>query len=78
MPDGLFEDRLIDLTEAVGHFSDLFDADALAWAVLLNGTTEQRALYGLPMGRGSNHLHVWKSVLERCCPDTHMAGAVAC
>jgi multiple sugar transport system substrate-binding protein len=60
-----FEDRLVDLTDAVGHFSDLFDADALAWVLLLNGRTGQRGLYGLPVGRGSNHLHVWKSLLER-------------
>ena len=26
-----FDDRLVDLTDAVGHFSDLFDPDALAW-----------------------------------------------
>jgi multiple sugar transport system substrate-binding protein len=60
-----FEDRLVDLTDAVGHFSDLFDADALTWVMLLNGRTGQRGLYGLPVGRGSNHLHVWKSLLER-------------
>ena len=26
-----FDDRLVDLTDTVGHFSDLFDPDALAW-----------------------------------------------
>ena len=31
-----FDDRLVDLTDAVGHFSDLFDPDALAWYVVLN------------------------------------------
>jgi multiple sugar transport system substrate-binding protein len=33
--------------------------------VLLNAQTGQKALYGLPIGRATNHLHVWKSLLER-------------
>jgi multiple sugar transport system substrate-binding protein len=32
---------------------------------LLNGKTGRRGLYALPMGRGSNHVHVWKSLLEQ-------------
>jgi multiple sugar transport system substrate-binding protein len=60
-----FGDRLVDLSDAVGHFSDLFDPDALAWATWRNARTGQKALYGLPMGRTSYHVHVWKSLLER-------------
>jgi multiple sugar transport system substrate-binding protein len=60
-----FEDRLVDLTDAVGPFSNLFDPNLLAWVVLLNGKTRQRALYGLPIGRATNHIHVWKSLLEQ-------------
>ena len=60
-----FEDRLVDLTDAIGPFSHLFDPDLLAWVVLLNGRTGQRALYGLPVGQASNHIHVWTSLLER-------------
>jgi multiple sugar transport system substrate-binding protein len=60
-----FDDRLVDITDAVGHFSDLFDPDALAWFRLLNQKTEQRALYALPMGRTTHHVHVWKSLLEQ-------------
>jgi multiple sugar transport system substrate-binding protein len=60
-----FEDRLVDLTDAVGPFSDLFDPDLLAWVVLLNGKTKQKGLYELPIGRATNHLHVWKSLLEQ-------------
>jgi multiple sugar transport system substrate-binding protein len=60
-----FEDRLVDLTEAVGPFADLFDPDLLAWVVLLNGRTGQRSLYGLPIGRATNHLHLWKSLLQQ-------------
>jgi multiple sugar transport system substrate-binding protein len=60
-----FDDRLVDLTGAVGHFSDLFDPDALLWWVRLNHKTGQRALYALPVGRTTNHLHVWKSLLEQ-------------
>jgi multiple sugar transport system substrate-binding protein len=60
-----FDDRLADLTDTVGHFSDLFDPEALAWFVLLNKKTEQRALYALPIGRTTNHVHAWKSLLEQ-------------
>jgi multiple sugar transport system substrate-binding protein len=42
----------------------LFDPDALASVTWLNATTGQKALYGLPMGRTSNHIHIWKSLLE--------------
>ena len=44
-------DRLVDLTETVGAFSNLFDPDALAWYDLLDEKTKQRALYALPVGR---------------------------
>jgi multiple sugar transport system substrate-binding protein len=60
-----FDDQLVDLMDTVGHFSSLFDPDALAWWVLLNHTTGQRALYALPIGRTTNHVHVWKSLLEQ-------------
>ena len=46
-----FDDRLVDLSDAVGHFSDVFDPEALGWELRLNGSTGQKALYGLPMGR---------------------------
>jgi multiple sugar transport system substrate-binding protein len=60
-----YQGRLVDLTEAVGHFSDLFDPDALERMTLLNGTTDQRGLYLLPMGLGTHHVHVWKNLLEQ-------------
>ena len=55
----------MDLTAAIGHFSDLFDPDQLERAVLLNARTGQKALYALPMGQVSNYVHVWKSLLQR-------------
>jgi multiple sugar transport system substrate-binding protein len=58
-----FNDRLVDLSETVGHFSDLFDPDALGREMLLNGTTGRKGLYALPVGSSVNHLHVWKSLL---------------
>ena len=58
-------DWLVDLTDAIGTFSNLFDPQVLDQVRLLNGSTGQRALYGLPIGRTTNHLHVWKSLLER-------------
>jgi multiple sugar transport system substrate-binding protein len=60
-----FDGRLVDVTNAIGHFSDLFDPDALARFILLNQKIGQRALYALPVGRTTNHLHVWKSLLEQ-------------
>jgi multiple sugar transport system substrate-binding protein len=60
-----FDDRLVDLADAIGHFSDLFDPEALAWWTLLNQKTGQRALYALPWGRVTNHVHVWNSLLEQ-------------
>jgi multiple sugar transport system substrate-binding protein len=60
-----FEDRLIDLTDAVGSFSNLFDPAQLDPAVALNAKIGRRALYGLPIGRSMDHIHLWKSLLER-------------
>ena len=34
-----FDDRLVDLSDAIGHFSDLFDPDVLSWELLLNAST---------------------------------------
>src|SRR5262245_19043964 len=45
IPAWAFDDQLIDLTDIVVLFSNLFDPDALAWYVLLNQKTGQRALY---------------------------------
>jgi multiple sugar transport system substrate-binding protein len=60
-----FEDRLVDLSDAIGHFSDSFDPEVLDWVTVLNGRTKQKALYGLPIGSSTTHIHVWKSLLER-------------
>jgi multiple sugar transport system substrate-binding protein len=59
------EDRLVDLTDAVGNLSDLFDPAQLDRAILRNGRTEQKTLYGLPMGQNRNYIHVWKNLLTR-------------
>jgi multiple sugar transport system substrate-binding protein len=60
-----YDDRLVDLTEAVGPLASMFDSDVLEASMLLNGRTGQRALYSLPFGRSTNHLHVWTSLLEQ-------------
>jgi multiple sugar transport system substrate-binding protein len=60
-----YEGRLVDLTDAVGHFADLFDPDALDQVTLLDATTGRRGLYLLPMGFTTHHVHAWKSLLER-------------
>ena len=60
-----FDDRLLDLSGTIGPFVNLFDPDGLDSVRMLDGRTGQKALYGLPIGRVSNHVHVWKSLLER-------------
>jgi multiple sugar transport system substrate-binding protein len=59
------DDRLADLDEPLGFLVKLFDSEAIEVSTLLNGKTGERGLYALPMGRVSNHLHVWNSLLER-------------
>ena len=60
-----YEDRLVDLSDEIGPFASLFDPDALAFATLFNATTGRRALYALPMGFATNHVHVWRNLLEQ-------------
>jgi multiple sugar transport system substrate-binding protein len=59
------DDRLVDLSDAIGHFADLFDPDVFSWTVWRNASTGQKCLYGLPMGRTIYHIHVWKSLLKQ-------------
>jgi multiple sugar transport system substrate-binding protein len=59
------EGRLSNLEGTLRPVLHPFDADALEVSTLLDGKTGRRALYALPMGRGSNHVHVWNSLLER-------------
>jgi multiple sugar transport system substrate-binding protein len=59
------DDRLVDLSEAVGSLSNMFDPEALDRETLLNAKTGQRALYALPVGRSTNHIHVWQSLLKQ-------------
>lgn len=60
-----YNDQLVDLQATLGSAVNLFDPDAVGSAMLLNGRTGRRGLYSLPMGRRSNHLHVWNSLLQR-------------
>lgn len=63
VPEWAHDDRLADLSPAIGSFSNLFDPDTLDYATRLNAATGERALYGLPIGR-STTLVLWKSLLE--------------
>jgi multiple sugar transport system substrate-binding protein len=60
-----YDDRLVDLEGVLGPVLDLFDTDTIEVSTLLDGKTGRRGLYALPMGRSSNYLHVWNSLLER-------------
>ena len=64
-PRWAYDGRLVDLEDALGRSLDLFDADTIEASTLLDGKTGRRGLYALPMGRNSNHIHVWNSLLER-------------
>ena len=57
------DDRLEDLSGALGTSANMFESGALDQGLLLNARTGQKALYGLPIGV-SAHVHVWKSLLE--------------
>jgi multiple sugar transport system substrate-binding protein len=59
------EGRLADLAEALGPLADQFDRDTLDQTTQLDATTGRRGLHALPVGRVSNHIHVWKSLLEQ-------------
>jgi multiple sugar transport system substrate-binding protein len=60
-----YEDQLADLTATLSPVLKLFDGDIVQASTMLNGRTGRRGLYALPTARGSNHIHVWKSLLER-------------
>ena len=60
-----YEGRLVDLSDTLAPLAGLFFPDVLDRATLLDATAGRRSLYGLPMGNSTNHLHVWKSLLER-------------
>jgi multiple sugar transport system substrate-binding protein len=64
VPQWAYRDKLVDLKEDLGPVLALFDADGVEAGTLLDGFTGRRGLYGLPMGRRSNHVHVWQSLLE--------------
>jgi multiple sugar transport system substrate-binding protein len=55
---------LVDLTTMVASLSATFDADTLERWTRPGPQTGRRALYGLPIARSGNHIHVWKSLLE--------------
>ena len=58
------EGRLVDLRSIIGQ-ADFFDADLLELSAFTNRQTAQQGLYGLPIGRNTNHIHVWLSLLEQ-------------
>jgi multiple sugar transport system substrate-binding protein len=64
-PQWALEGQLVDLSDVIGPFSDMFDPAQLDRATLLNATTGRKALYGLPMGQITHLIHVWKSLLEQ-------------
>jgi multiple sugar transport system substrate-binding protein len=60
-----YEDRLVDLSGAIGSFTNMFDQEVLNSVTLANGRSGQKALYALPIGQATLLVHVWKSLLEQ-------------
>jgi multiple sugar transport system substrate-binding protein len=60
-----YEGRLVDLTDTLGPLASQFDQGMLDQISLFDATTGRRGLYLLPMARISNHVIVWRSLLER-------------
>lgn len=60
-----YDDRLVDLSDVIRPFENLFDPDALAYGTLFNPTSGRRTLYALPMGFSTHHVHVWRNLLEQ-------------
>jgi multiple sugar transport system substrate-binding protein len=59
------EDRLVDLSDVIGGQTDLFDRDILDLSTFADARAGRRGLYALPMGRDTDHVHVWLSLLEQ-------------
>jgi multiple sugar transport system substrate-binding protein len=60
-----YEGLLVDLSDALGPMAAQFDPVVLARATLLDATTGKRGVYALPMGSLTEHIHVWRTLLER-------------
>jgi hypothetical protein len=52
------EGHLVDLSDAVGPWLDQFDPDAIKRGQWIDPVGGQSKLYGLPIGRTTNHIHV--------------------
>ena len=59
------DDRLVDLTDTVGPFSNLFDPDALACVDVAQPEDGAAGTVRAAYGADQQHVHVWKSLLER-------------
>jgi multiple sugar transport system substrate-binding protein len=59
------EGRLVDLSDVIGPFGDMFDPAGLGYATLFDSTTGQRGLYALPMAFSTDNVHVWRRLLEQ-------------
>jgi multiple sugar transport system substrate-binding protein len=60
-----YEGRLVDLADVLAPLAGQFDQQTLDRIALFNKTLGRRGLYALPMARSTNHVHVWRSLLEQ-------------
>jgi multiple sugar transport system substrate-binding protein len=59
------EGRLIDISDTIEPWIDQFDSDAVKRGQWIDPADGQIRLYGLPIGRSTNHIHVWRKLLEQ-------------
>lgn len=57
------EGRLVELSTEIEPFTSLFAAETIEPMHMLDDTGKI-GIYALPIGRGSNYVHVWRSLLE--------------
>jgi multiple sugar transport system substrate-binding protein len=60
-----YEGRLLDLSDVLEPLAHNFDPEAFETTRMFDVTVGRSGVYAVPIGRATNHVHVWKSLLER-------------
>ncbi|HLT01773.1 MAG TPA: extracellular solute-binding protein [Geminicoccaceae bacterium] len=59
-----YEGQLEDVSDVIEPMKDRFQEVALESVYLLNGQTGERSYYAFPTQQQTEHIHVWKSLLD--------------
>lgn len=60
-----FDDQLEDVSEVVEPLKQHLRPNAYEAVQLLNGRTNERAIYAIPVAQQVEHIHVWKSMTDQ-------------